>query len=461
VRSTADTGADSLRRAISQANRNGGADSIRFRIPGTGVKTIKPASPLPDISDNPVTVNGYSQPGASPNTLAVGNDARLRIQLNGSEAGAAADGLRVIEGFSTTIKGLAINRFGGDGIHMADASDNTVQGNFVGTNPAGTADLGNGGNGVLVFAGNNNTVGGTASAARNLVSGNDAIGVRLRSGSGSDVASLDRIQGNYVGTDRHGSVDLGNAQAGLSVNGVSNTVGGTTSESRNVISGNGGDGVRVTGGFSFASNTVEGNIVGIEADGNGALGNAANGIGIVESGRNTIGGAASANGNRIAHNGGDGVFVDSQSTGNDILSNQTFVNTGLGIDLGDDGVSANDTDDPDSGANRLQNFPVLSSATRSQSTGFTTISGTLNSNPSQNYTIQCFVAVPDTSGHGEGLIPVGQTTAATNANGDDNSFTCPATPVPQPGQTVTATATNTATDDTSEFSQNIGVTPGP
>ncbi|HEX2740851.1 MAG TPA: hypothetical protein VHM69_10405, partial [Rubrobacter sp.] len=164
-----------------------------------------------------------------------------------------------------------------------------------------------------------------------------------------------------------------------------------------------------------------------------------------------------------AGNGDDGVSIV-EGRGNSVLSNFIFSNTGLGMNLFPDGVTANDTDDQDTGANNLQNFPVITSAIKSSTSPFfTIIRGTLNSNPNQTYTIQCFVAVPDPSGHGEGQIPVGADTIQTDAGGDadeTDSFTC-ASPVPQLGQAVTVTATNSTTGDTSEFSLNVGVTPGP
>ena len=120
VKSTADGGTGTLRRAITQANGNAGADTIRFRIPGGGVKTIKPQSRLPQVTDR-VTVNGYSQPGASPNTLGVssGDDAVLLIQLNGVDAGSGAPGLN-IRSDDSTISGLAINRFEGGGAGVGE-----------------------------------------------------------------------------------------------------------------------------------------------------------------------------------------------------------------------------------------------------------------------------------------------------------------------------------------------------
>ena len=183
--------------------------------------------------------------------------------------------------------------------------------------------------------------------------------------------------------------------------------------------------------------------------------NAKNGVIIVSSAAgNTIGG------NQIFANEADGVRVQSD-TGNSVLSNKIFGNGGLGIDLDPDGVTSNDTDDPDTGANNLQNFPVISSATKNSITGDTTITGTLNSNPSQSFTVQCFVADDDPSGHGEGLIFLTEdTTVTTNADGDA-SFSCVTPLRVAVGQTVSATATNQASGDTSEFSERVGVSPGP
>jgi hypothetical protein len=464
VTSTASGGDGSLRRAIQDANKHPGPDSIRFRIPGTGVRTITPTPALPAITD-PVTVNGYTQPRASPNTLATGNDAVLRIQLDGSGFHSLPPSGVTIDTDNSTIKGLVVNRFEGLGIEIREgANGNTVEGSFIGTNPDGTVDRGNGGAfqagdaGISLDTGNDNTIGGTDPAARNLISGNAHAGVLLE-----DNAAGTEVLGNYIGTDRHGATAIGNEGPGVEQNAgepVDNVIGGPTNGARNVISGNDRAGVAICC-FDGAGTRVEGNFIGTEADGTGAVGNGDDGVQISSAKDNTVGGAFGA-GNRIAHNDADGVSLPfgTSATGNQILSNSIFSNGELGIDLGTDGVTANDTDDPDGGANRLQNFPVITSATRDQSAGFTTISGTLNSTPSQDFTIQCFVAAPDPSRRGEGRIPLGQTTATTDVNGDDNSFTC-VSPVAQPGQVVTATATNTATGDTSEFSRNVGVTSVP
>ncbi len=447
-----------LRAAIAEANDTAGADTINFNIVSdAAVKTISPASPLPTVTEQ-VTIHGHTQPGASPNTLATGNNAVLKIQLNGTNAG-PAHGL-VIEAPESTIRGLVINRFVGNGVFItgSGATGNKVLGNFIGTSAAGSVDLGNGGEGVEVFDASDNPVGGARAAARNVISGNTDDGLEFQ---GDTLGN--EVLGNFIGTRANGIAALGNGDDGVHILGEGNTVGGTAAGTHNVISGNGGDGVDLQG-VATKDNKIEGNFIGTQASSTQGLGNGEDGVNIRDGAfDNTIGGTVSGAGNRIAHNGEDGMSVSTTSKGNRALSNFIFSNTGLGIDLGANGVTNNDTDDPDTGANNLQNFPVITSATRDQSAGFTTITGTLNSNPSQTYTIQCFVAVPDPSGHGEGQIPAGQATASTNANGDA-SFAC-VSPVPQAGQLVTATATNTSgtaagtsIGDTSEFSQNVGVT---
>ena len=147
VTNTHDTGAGSLRQAILDANANGGAvtDTIGFNIPGGGVKTITPASELPEIT-TPTLIDGYTQPGASANTLDVGDNAVLLIELDGTNAGATASGLTIsATAPGCTIKGLVVNRFSGDfesGIAVF-SSNVKIEGNFLGSNAGGTAALGN------------------------------------------------------------------------------------------------------------------------------------------------------------------------------------------------------------------------------------------------------------------------------------------------------------------------------
>jgi hypothetical protein len=109
VVNTLDSGAGSLRQAIVDANAVAGLDSIVFNIPGSGVQTIRPTTMLPAIT-SPVVIDGYTQPGSSVNTVAVGNNAVLRIELDGSLAPPDHHGLTIQSGGST-VRGLIINNF--------------------------------------------------------------------------------------------------------------------------------------------------------------------------------------------------------------------------------------------------------------------------------------------------------------------------------------------------------------
>src|SRR5438552_4790776 len=177
VTNTNDSGAGSLRQAILDANANAGTDTITFSIPGGGVHTISPTSALPTITD-PVTIDGYTQTGAVQNTDPNGFNGTLLIELSGVNAGAGVNGLTISSGDST-VRGLVINGFqvldinAGDGILLITNGSNVIEGNFIGTNAAGTAVVGNDTEGVEVRDdSSNNRIGGTTPQARNLFSGN-------------------------------------------------------------------------------------------------------------------------------------------------------------------------------------------------------------------------------------------------------------------------------------------------
>jgi CSLREA domain-containing protein len=381
----------SLRAAIREANAAAGADLVRFAIPGTGLQTIRPASPLPAIT-RPVTIDGYSQPGASPNTLAAGTDAVLRIELDGSDVdsgGASSDGLR-IQAANAVVRGLVINRFANVGIRLGGATGTRIEGCFLGTTAAGTAARGN--NGGVLVVGTNITIGGAARARRNLIAGNAVAGVEL-----AVDASGTAVQGNLIGTDRTGAAPLGNGAAlphigaGVLVSGGPNTaIGGDTAAAANVIAFNAGAGVRVWSGIASGP-----------------------------------------------------------ETGNEIGRNAIFENAGLGIDLrggteGADGATANDAKDRDAGPNNLQNKPVIASATRSGSA--TAVRGRLHSAPNAAFVVRVF---SNPSGS-EGRVFRGQANVVTDATGDAPIAVSLAQAIPV-GHTVTATATSEG-GDTSEFS---------
>ena len=124
------------------------------------------------------------------------------------------------------------------GLTGINTTGNLVQGNFIGTDVVGTADLGNTTNGIDIFRAAANTIGGTVAGAGNIISGND------NSGIGVQVTNGNLVQGNFIGTDRTGTVDLGNSQSGVSTtSGSADTFGGTTPEARNIISGNNDQGI--------------------------------------------------------------------------------------------------------------------------------------------------------------------------------------------------------------------------
>ncbi len=179
-------GVVTLREAITAANSNKnvsdvvgvgayGDNTIAFDIPGSGVHTIAPTSPLPAIT-NPVTIDGYTQPGSAPNTNPVGQglNGTLLIEIDGENAGNAQFGMINIQTDDSTVRGLVINRTQGEEIGFNDGGvgNNLIEGNYIGTDATGTTSFPGVATGYGVFANTGgNTIGGTTPAARNLISG--------------------------------------------------------------------------------------------------------------------------------------------------------------------------------------------------------------------------------------------------------------------------------------------------
>ncbi|MDH5585325.1 MAG: FG-GAP-like repeat-containing protein, partial [Nitrospirota bacterium] len=298
---SASPGHCSLREAIIAANGAAGLDIIQFNISPAGVQTISPLSALPLITD-PVVIDGTTQPGFVGIPI---------IELNGSSAG-NANGLQLAGG-NSTVRRLVINNFTGDGIFISAGSGNAIEGNYVGTDVTGSLDEGNGGAGIRIFGSTNNTIGGTTSGARNIISGNDGVGGVAMTGPG---ATGNFVQGNYIGTDVTGTVDLGNALNGVVILDVpSNTIGGTTVEARNIISGNDFNGVNIAGAGG-TGNLVQGNYIGTNAAGMAALGNGAEGILLIGGAtNNTIGGTTPGARNVISgHTTTPGIRIQGATT---------------------------------------------------------------------------------------------------------------------------------------------------
>jgi parallel beta-helix repeat protein len=291
--------------------------------------SIQPASQLPDVHD-PAVIDGYTQPGASVNTLATGDNAVLRIELNGS-GGAATDGLWL--GHDSTVQGLIINGFFADaGIVISGASRAVVQGNFLGTDASGTVAVGND-TAVVIDDAGSITIGGTTPAARNVISGNTEQGLYIHESTSNSVV------GNYIGTNAAGDQAVANVWFGVNISDASlNNVDG------NVISGNGDlpvpydygpMGITIAGFFSTCQyNTVTNNKIGVGADGTTPIPNF-QGLG--------LGGGAQNNtfdGNVIAHNVWQGVQIGpdflprpTPTSDNVFRNNQITDNGGNGVEI--------------------------------------------------------------------------------------------------------------------------------
>ena len=364
VTNTADTGPGSLRQAMTDANGNAGLDTIAFNISGAGcdgagVCTITPASQLPTLS-GAVLVDGYTQPGATANTNALGAiNAVLKIVVSGTSNPASA-GL-VFNGTDNTIRGLVVNGFT-IGFHPTGSHDSRIQGCFVGVDAAGQTVLPNSW-GINAEHGTNLTIGGPAPADRNLLSGN-SYGMEVRHFPGT------LIQGNLIGTTASGDAPLGNIYGiGVALNST-----GTLTIADNVVAGNGAahNGVGIVvyneGSSGDPSFVIQGNWVGTDITGEVDLGNFPLGGIAVSASNVTVGGPAPGEGNVIAFNTG-GVQVYSGAKYSPIRGNSIYANEGIfvgvttvGIDLNNDSVTPNDLGDSDSGANDRQNFPIITSA---------------------------------------------------------------------------------------------------
>src|SRR5665213_2140017 len=311
----------------------GSNDRIEFNIPTTDpgydsvtrTFAIQPASQLPDVTV-PVTIDGYTQPDATPNTLAVGDNAVLKVQLVGAPADPSTlnsngypvaplmNGL-VLDGGNSTVRGLVIQQFTGAAITLNTQGGDDVQGNFIGTNATGTVGLGNGLHNVVVSS-NGNVIGSTGVAGdfaeRNVIAGNaTGAGVYIAGYAGD--SSYNVIAVNLIGPDATGTKQVSNPNVSYGGNtyGVSVSYGATgniigadssgvaNTSTRNIISGNATDGI-VT--LSDQDTVIKGNYVGTDVTGTKALGNGAGGV-VLQQGTEVVGGPSASDRNIISGNG--------------------------------------------------------------------------------------------------------------------------------------------------------------
>ena len=377
-------GAGSLRDAIVNANATVGKDTIIFNIPGPGVKTITLLIALPEITD-PVVIDATTQPGYAGAPLVEIDGLAF---VNGSTSGL------VIKAGGSTVRGLAIGNFRNNaGILLNGCDNNVIQGNYLGVGADGTTQRQNS-RGLVLFNSSNNVIGGTTAAARNVISGNTNIGIEI-SGNGnviqgnfigtnaagtaqlsnptgvsiSTLSSINNlvggtatgagnlisgnefgvstqgpgttIQGNLIGTDITGTKKIPNNSRAVFASGENMLIGGLTAGARNVISGN-ANGVFVRG----AGSKVQGNYIGTDITGTLALGNSSTGVtagdtalvgGTVPEARNII----SANGGfgNVAlgpNNSGSAATVQGNYIGLDVTGTRSVGNLSNGILIASD-----------------------------------------------------------------------------------------------------------------------------
>ena len=521
VTNTNNSGSGSLRIALQTAAYTAGPHTIEFNIPmsdpnynsTSGVWVISPATTFDYIIKDNVTIDGTTQTANQgdtnpfgPEIVIDGNNNTINycfsiinskatvikgfnirgfmygIQIFGPSSinsvitgnyigtnETATDtignyiGIEIISGADyTTIGGNTLakrNIVSGNqhiGIRLLDVKHCTVKGNYIGVDRTGTIALANYDGVSLEGATKTCTIGGTTAAERNIISGNVAYGLPIF-GAG---AEGNLIIGNYIGTDITGTVAIPNTYGVLFDDGsFNNILGGSTSAERNILSGNSGYGVFIYN-MGTNSNVVRGNYIGTDKNGTAAipnavgividgaaykhiidsniisgnlqqgiyinitgcdstsiiknkigvdiygdpLGNGSDGIRISQGPKYSLIGGSPAEGNIIAHNGGNGVFIMSPNDKFHLIScNSIYKNAGLGIDLFPLGVNPNDPGDSDSGPNEKMNFPEIDTVIFINASSKTIISGTIDTQNLTTVSIQIYRAIPDLSGHGQGI----------------------------------------------------------
>ena len=459
-----------LRAAIQQANATPDADTVAFAI-GAGPQRIGIASPLPAITA-PLVVDGWTQPGFSGVPL---------IEIAGSLF--SGDGVRITGG-NSTLRGLVINGFGGDGVLLQTLGNNVVEGCYIGTSADGTQADRNLGSGIRIesYA---NRVGGLTIPQRNVISGNGGLGIEGGILIYGESAFGNVVQGNFIGLDAAGLNPIANLGRGVAVHFASyNLIGGSEPGAGNLIAGNRATGIRIMS--SSTGNIVWRNWIGINKLGQiryglypepGTLSNA-RGVQIRGDGNYVLDNFIAGNthdgvlfydgtdkdliplgyprnnliqGNYIIQNGfsGIGVYVGEF---NRFAKNRILGNGHLGINLANrtlEFVTPNDAGDADEGTNGLQNFPVLSAATVAN--GQTTVQGTLNTAPNGSYTIEVSAGPAcGPLGHGQGTYPLIETVAISDGAGAAAFSVVLPYAIPA-GWVMTATATDPL-GSTSEYS---------
>ncbi len=380
--------------------------------------------------------------------------ASIANSLNGVEIHGAASSNTIGGSTAASQNIISGNLNFGVSIYGLGTSNNVLMGNLIGVGAGGSTAIPNSLSGLSISQGATfNTIGGTTTGAGNVISGNSQAGIIITNKG----TMRNLVQGNWIGTSSSGTLAIANGTDGIDISSgaLLNTIGGTSSSSGNVISGNTENGIELIG-YGTTGNVVQGNSIGVTQAGQ-SLGNGGDGVLFtVGATHNTIGGTTSGSGNTISYNGAYGVQVglnaSDGSYSDAILENSIYANKLLGISLGGSTSTS---------PNRGLAAPVLSSATESSTT--LTINGSLTSTPNSTFQIEFFAtdaAMIEAFGAAQGQIFIGVATVTTNGSGAANFSILLQVPANQyNGDSITATTTDRYSD-TSQFSNAVVVTAG-
>jgi len=332
VATTKDAVVGSLRQAIVNANTLPGHDTITFNIPpeestsqsGTTWWSIKTSTPLPSITEA-VTIDASTQTDLNP----YGPD----VEIDGNYIG--SEGLTITTS-NCAIKGLAINRFTGNGILLSEGY-NFITNCYIGTNVTGEVDMGNTSNGILIDGGSDNII------KDNVISGNDENGIRAQVDISSWRPSRNLIIGNFIGTNKNAVKAIPNGQSGIYFIGDcrNNYIGDGTPTGRNIISGNGQNGILLSS-VSLYENWICGNYIGTDYLGTSAIPNSLNGVFLYKTKKVLIGNVSPESRNIISGNSNNGIRLQS-NTGESNDTNNSVLNNFIGIDSTGTSVLSNES----------------------------------------------------------------------------------------------------------------------
>lgn len=515
VTNTNDSGAGSLRDAITYANANAVEDNITFDIPGAGPHTIALSSDLPTISDDGISIDGTTQSGAFCGQLTTGTQHTLKIQIDGTSASNEAFS---VTGDNVTIMGLSIYGFprlaieqqslatttladclylglhadgttlspnatdptynpnvlatgasftfnnsvlaaadadaADKGINLTSVSGASITGNLIGLKADGLTDGSISREAINITGTSTNvTIGGATPATRNVIANAGAQGIK------ANASGTVTIIGNFLGTDRTGLVAKGNRNEAIRVADGTVTIGGTDSGEGNVISGTtNDDGIYIVNASPTV--TILGNLIGVAADGTTPMGNSSSGIDVGSNASSVYIGDGTAVGlNVIANNGDDGVELTTTSYAA-VVGNNIYNNTNMAIELVSGALhNANDISDVDTGGNDLLNYPVFSSV---GANGTTTVSYDITLDvpaDADGYRIDFFLnSAVDSTGSGEGETHLGNIDVAHSGGATNFVGNFSANTTVDVGDLIAATTTRktgaSSYDITSEFSLN-------